>query len=145
MRRSSALAAVSLFAALALSGCESCETGQPSTVKPIAEVPRAEEPTAPPDQAPPNAEADCFVIVDAEPDLGAPPLKVAFETDIDCTAEPATYRWDFGDGTTGGNEANPVHVYEKAGDYLATVTVTAPDGGVGSDEIDITVDAELGD
>ena len=92
-----------------------------------------------------GADVDCFVIVDAEPDLGAPPLHVLFETEVDCTSRPVSYRWDFGDGASGGNEPNPTHVYQKEGDFLATVTVTAPDGAVGTDEIDITVDEMLGD
>lgn len=95
--------------------------------------------------AAPAADVDCFVIVDGEPDLGAPPLKVVFETEVDCTSEPALYEWDFGDGTKGGNEPAPTHVYDKEGDFLAIVTVTAPDGAVGTDEIDITVDELLGD
>ena len=95
--------------------------------------------------AAPAADVDCFVIVDAEPDLGAPPLKVVFETEVDCTSEPARYEWDFGDGTKGGNEPAPTHLYDKEGDFLAIVTVTAPDGAVGTDEIDITVDELLGD
>jgi hypothetical protein len=139
-----------LLAAVALAACESCETGGSRPAEPVAEAPGVEAPgveaaTPAPEQAPKEGEADCFVIVDAEPDLGAPPLRVVFETEIDCTAGPVTYRWDFGDGAAGRNEANPIHVYEKAGDFIATVTVTAPDGGVGSDEIDITVDELLGD
>jgi PKD repeat protein len=92
-----------------------------------------------------TAEVDCFVIVDAEPDFGAPPLTVNFVTETDCTGEPVTYSWDFGDGTTGGNDSKPSHTYDKAGDYIAIVTATAPDGGSGTDEIDITVDTDLGD
>ena len=106
-----------------------------------AEAPKAEAPAA----AGSDSEVDCFVIVDAEPDFGAPPLNVNFITEIDCTGQPVTYSWDFGDGTKGGNEAKPSHTYAKAGDYVATVTVTAPDGGTGSDEIDITVDSDLSD
>ena len=105
-----------------------------------AEAPKAEAPAAGSD-----SEVDCFVIVDAEPDFGAPPLNVNFITEIDCTGQPVTYSWDFGDGSKGGNEAKPSHTYAKAGDYVATVTVTAPDGGTGSDEIDITVDSDLSD
>ena len=100
------------------------------------EAPKAAAPAA-------DSEVDCFVIVDAEPDFGAPPLNVNFITEIDCTGQPVTYSWDFGDGAKGGNDPKPVHKYDKAGDYVATVTVTAPDGGTGSDEIDITVDADL--
>jgi hypothetical protein len=92
-----------------------------------------------------GAEIDCFVIVDAEPDFGAPPLTVNFTSEIDCTSQPVSFSWDFGDGSRAGNDPKPTHTYANAGDYIAVVTVSAPDGGRGSDEIDITVDANLGD
>lgn len=147
-----------LFAAM-LTGCGSCSpsgqtTGQPTAPAAAPQAPAAPKPAAPAAQAPkaPAAQApataaqpevDCFVLVDAEPDFGPPPLKVQFETEIDCTGSPVTYSWDFGDGKTGGNEANPSHVYDKAGEYVAVVKVTAPDGGEGEDEIDITADDDL--
>ena len=34
-------------------------------------------------------------------------------------------------------------MYDKPGDYVAVVKVTAPDGGEGEDEIDITADNDL--
>jgi hypothetical protein len=137
--------------ALSSYGCAGCEGGaeKPSgEVQPNAEMeqPQAGKPAVPTQPAAAdagNVEADCFVIVDAEPDFGGPPLEVAFETEIDCTAQPVTYSWDFGDGTTGGNEPNPTHVYTTPGDYIATVITKSPDGGEGEDEIDITVDPDL--
>jgi PKD repeat protein len=145
---------VSLLFAAMLTGCGSCSPGGQTTTKPQAPAAAPQEPAAPAApaaqapaaQAPATAaqpEVDCFVLVDAEPDFGPPPLKVQFETEIDCTGSPVTYSWDFGDGKTGGNEANPSHVYDKAGEYVATVKVTAPDGGEGEDEIDITADDDL--
>jgi PKD repeat protein len=157
MRVPALFAAVLLLAAWSLSGCGSCQPSQ----KASAPAPAAAEKAAPAEQppaqnaAPPAAaaakttpaeedsEPDCFVIVDAEPDFGGPPLKVSFTTEIDCTAEPVTYSWDFGDGSNGGNEANPTHVYAKAGDYVAVVKTKSPDGGEGEDEIDITVDSDF--
>lgn len=150
--RSAALVLLSLIATLSLYGCGGCQGGEEKPAgeapKPQAEreQPQAGKPvvaTQAPAAAVEEIEPDCFVIVDAEPDFGAPPLKVQFETEIDCTAEPVTYSWDFGDGTTGGNEANPTHVYDKPGDYIAIVITKSPDGGEGEDEIDITVDADL--
>jgi PKD repeat protein len=145
---------VSLAAAFA--GCGGCNDNKPPTTpaQPAATAAAPAAATAPvqqgeaPKAAAPggaDAEVDCFVIVDAEPDFGAPPLNVNFITEIDCTGQPVTYSWDFGDGSKGGNDPKPVHSYAKAGDYVATVTVTAPDGGTGSDEIDITVDSDLSD
>ena len=47
---------------------------------------------------------------------------VTFTNESDVTP-PVTYSWDFGDGKT-SEEENPVHVYEAAGNYTATLTVT---------------------
>jgi PKD domain len=143
---------VLLAAATAFSGCGGCNENKAPTTAPTAPAPTAAAPApAPPAEAQKPAapasdsEVDCFVIVDAEPDFGAPPLTVNFVTEIDCTGQPVTYSWDFGDGEKGGNDPKPSHSYAKAGDYVATVTVSAPDGGTGSDEIDITVDSDLSD
>jgi len=131
---------------LALGGCGSCqktEESAPGTgVRQTAPEPKAPAlPTQPPaaavTQAPSN---DCFVFVDAEPDYGDAPLTAVFSTDLECGNKPVTYSWDFGDGTKGGNEAAPSHTYDKAGDYIATVTVKTADGAEGTDEIDIFVD-----
>jgi len=147
-----AVATLVLLGAAALAGCGGCNQEKPAEPAP---APAAAPPAAgaPPTQpaaagaatAAPGDEADCFVLVDAEPDFGAPPLTVNFTTETDCTGAPVTFSWDFGDGSKGGNEANPTHTYDKPGDYLAVVTTTAPDGGTGSDEIDITVDEDLAD
>jgi len=148
MTRSTCTNLLPLLISMFLTGCGSCghtESAAPAA-KPAAQAPAAAQPTAaaaPQAAQPPAAEEpDCFVIVDADPDFGEPPLTVHFTTEIDCTAEPVTYSWDFGDGSTGGNEANPTHTYQKLGEYLATVTVSAPDGGKGDDEIDIIVEED---
>jgi hypothetical protein len=148
------LLALALLGAAGLAGCGGCNQDKPA--QPVAATSSATPTSAGASAAPPAApaagaaattpqgnEADCFVIVDAEPDFGAPPLTVHFTTETDCTGAPVTFTWDFGDGTKGGNDAKPSHTYQKAGDYVATVSTTAPDGGTGSDEIDITVDADL--
>jgi len=41
--------------------------------------------------------------------------------------EPYTWHWDFGDGAT-SNLQNPTHVYDKAGTYTVTLTVTDANG-----------------
>lgn len=82
-------------------------------------------------------------MVDGEPDYGAPPLTVRFVTEANCTATPITYAWDFGDGAKDGNVPHPSHTYERAGEYVAVVRVTAPDGGASDDELDIVVEASL--
>lgn len=87
-------------------------------------------------------EADCSVIADADPDFGEPPLAVQFSVDYECTEGSATVRWDFGDGNSAAGAENPTHTYQQAGEYVAVVTVTTPDGAIARDEIDITVEAE---
>jgi nucleoid-associated protein YgaU len=130
-------------------GCSSCQ--QPEEAPPAAPEaagqPAAEAPPAAPEapaaQAPAGEEeAECFVILDANPDYGAAPLKVEFTADVDCTSGEPTYAWDFGDGSPISTEANPVHTYTKPGDFPATVTVTGTGGGTDSDELDILVEEE---
>ena len=48
--------------------------------------------------------------------------------------------WDFGDNTGAENTLTPTHVYEQAGDFTVTLTVTDDDGGVGRDDLTVTVE-----
>ena len=51
----------------------------------------------------------------------------------------ALYDWDFGDGTVGSAEANPVHTYTAVGTYTASLVVF-DDGGLSSTtQVTITV------
>jgi len=156
-----------LVLSLLLGGCGGCEHESPSTgggtnaaggagakapaggeakiqVTPLQPSGAAKQPGAPGEEAGgapvPQAqdEADCIVIADANPDYGPPPLNVEFTAEAECTAGEPSYKWDFGDGTS-GTEANPKHSYTKAGDFTATVTVTAGNA-TATDEIDITVE-----
>nr|MDO8087552.1 PKD domain-containing protein [Candidatus Sigynarchaeum springense] len=43
---------------------------------------------------------------------------------------PATYQWNFGDGTANATMENPVHYYSAPGTYSVTLTVTDADGDV---------------
>jgi PKD repeat protein len=63
----------------------------------------------------------------AEPTSGTVPLKVQF-TDTS-VGIPTLWSWDFGDGTS-DIVANPVHVYENAGNYTATLTISNQEGGI---------------
>ncbi|MBN2152845.1 MAG: PKD domain-containing protein [Candidatus Lokiarchaeota archaeon] len=45
---------------------------------------------------------------------------------------PATYQWNFGDGTVNATMENPVHYYSTPGTYNVTLTVTDADGDVDS-------------
>src|SRR5262245_2806148 len=101
---------------------------------------------APPTTAAPGAaeedEYELDVIAEAEPDEGAPPLKVQFTASVEEeTGGPFTFAWDFGDGQK-STEQNPVHTYAKVGEYTATLTVTNQKGNKGTDEIDIFVETD---
>lgn len=57
---------------------------------------------------------------------GCVPLTVTFNN----TTTPSgnyTYLWDFGDGTT-SSQMNPIHVYDSIGYFVASLTVTSPNG-----------------
>jgi hypothetical protein len=41
--------------------------------------------------------------------------------------EPTQWKWEFGDGKT-STERNPLHAYEKHGEYIVTLTVEGPAG-----------------
>lgn len=116
----------------------------PPAVQPQTTVAAVASPQEGPSPAP-DLRGDCFIFVDAEPDYGDAPLTAHFTTELECANKPVTYSWDFGDGTTGGNEPNPSHTYSKEGDYVATVTVRTADGEEGTDEIDIFVEEPADD
>jgi len=43
------------------------------------------------------------------------------------TGQITKYIWDFGDGTT-SNEKNPIHQYQKAGEWVVKLSIEGPDG-----------------
>jgi PKD repeat protein len=57
------------------------------------------------------------------------------------TNYPASYSWNFGDGTPNGTTANPVHQYATAGTYTATLTVTNQWGSTTSTPVTVTVNS----
>ncbi len=65
------------------------------------------------------------IVLGADPTFGTSPLKVQFTSkgSTDPHGGELTYRWDFGDGATSA-ESDPVHVYERPGDYTAVLTAT---------------------
>jgi len=85
---------------------------------------------------------ELYVDLDADPDEGAPPLTVKFTSTIEDATPPLTYKWDFGDGSPPGTDANPTHVYQKAGEFTATLNVKDSKGITGSEEVDILVEAD---
>jgi PKD repeat protein len=82
------------------------------------------------------------VSIDADPDVGKPPLTVHFSAVLDDEDQPGPfyYQWDFGDG--GHDVANPTtHTYREPGEYTTTCVVTNVQGQVGHEEVEIQVDA----
>jgi PKD repeat protein len=123
--------------ALMLSSCGGGETPSTATTTTLA---KAMPPTTVPEAEEDEYELD--VIAEAEPDEGAPPLKVQFTASVEEeTGGPFTFAWDFGDGNK-STEQNPVHTYERVGEYTATLTVTSQKGNKGTDEIDIFVETD---
>lgn len=62
----------------------------------------------------------------ANPASGSVPLTVRF-TD-QSSGDVAQWDWNFGDGTGPTAERNPAHVYQSAGTFAATLTVTGANG-----------------
>ncbi len=106
---------------------------------------KAAAPKASPASSPEAEEEADFLMVfaDAEPEEGVAPLEVKFTADISGGAGQRKVEWDFGDGTT-SSEVNPVHVYKKAGTYLATVQVSDSTGDEDDDDIEIIVEEPEG-
>jgi len=132
---------------LAMTGCGSSTT--PKTTTTTTSTPAARQ--VPPTTTQPNAAAnededyELDVIAEAEPDEGAPPLKVQFTASVEEeTGGPFTFSWDFGDGQKSADQ-NPVHTYEKVGEYTATLTVTNQKGNKGTDEVDIFAETDEGE
>lgn len=109
-----------------------------STPAAAAATPMAQAPAA---QAPAAAE-ELYVDLEGDPDEGAPPLSVKWTSTVEDGTPPYTYKWDFGDGSPAATDANPTHVYQKEGEFTATLTVSDSKGLSGSEEYDILVEKE---
>lgn len=80
------------------------------------------------------------IVVQASPTSGQPPLTVSFSSagSSDPEGAPLTYHWDFGDGAT-SSQADPSHVYEAPGVFIARLTLSDGQSSVISEEIKISV------
>ena len=124
---------------LVLVACGGSDKSSTSTATPPSTVAQASPPST---AAAEDDEYELDVIAEAEPDEGAPPLKVQFTASVEEeNGGPFTYKWDFGDGGS-STEQNPSHTYEKVGEYTATLTVNDQKGNKGTDEIDIFVETD---
>ena len=104
-----------------------------AAVTPMAQAPAAGAPTA--------AE-ELYVDLEGDPDEGAPPLSVKWTSTVEDGTPPYTYKWDFGDASPPSTDANPTHVYQKEGEFTATLTVSDSKGLSGSEEYDILVEKD---
>ena len=124
-----------------LAACGGSDQPPATSTTPTTAAPRAVTPTTMA-AVPEEDEYELDVIAEAEPDEGAPPLKVQFTASVEEeTGGPFTFAWDFGDGSK-STEQNPVHTYAKVGEYTATLTVTNQKNNKGTDEIDIFVETD---
>jgi PKD repeat protein len=121
---------------LVLGGCGGSETStQPPATK--ATTPPTTAPSAAAEE--PDEEYELDVIAEAEPDEGAPPLKVQFTASVEeDEGGPWKFEWDFGDG----QKSTDTHTYDKVGEYTATLTVVDQKNNKGTDEIDIFVETD---
>jgi PKD repeat protein len=140
--RSAILTGCVLAVPLFLAGCGGSDEGTKSPTTTVA--PKATGTTAPGAAANSgdDEEYELDVIAEAEPDEGAPPLKVQFTASVEEEdGGPWKFSWDFGDGSSSADQ-NPTHTYAKIGEYTATLTVTDQKGNKGTDEIDIFVETD---
>jgi glucose/arabinose dehydrogenase len=77
----------------------------------------------------------------ANPTFGPPPLDVNFSGlgSADPDGDPITYDWDFGDGTTHGNQRDVMHRYNSAGEYDARLTVSDNKGASAGMTVHVSV------
>ena len=80
----------------------------------------------------------------ATPLTGIAPLTVAFDSagSSDPDGSIASYSWNFGDGSATAITAAPTHLYQTAGVYTATLTVTDNRGAKASAQVAITVNPD---
>ena len=80
----------------------------------------------------------------ATPSSGPHPLKVNFAVHASGGGQGYTYRWTFGDHTT-GTSGSPLHTYKKPGNYSVTVRVTDANGAVVTVPLSVTVSERRAD
>jgi PKD repeat protein len=97
------------------------ESGEEETLNEIPEI--TPEPTPLPDPPIPK--------MTVEPQTGLAPLRVSF-ADVSI-GEITEWIWIFGDGLS-SVDANPIHMYEKPGEYTVYLTVAGPGGAVRIEE-----------
>jgi PKD repeat protein/glucose/arabinose dehydrogenase len=83
-------------------------------------------------------------VLTANHPTGIGPLTVAFSASESIAATTiASYRWDFGDGSSTSSNVAPSHLYSQPGTYTATLTVTDKNGKTDTSTMRIAVDNPL--
>ena len=70
---------------------------------------------------------------------GVAPATIEFTATAAGGTEEYEYAWDFGDGSEGSDELNPVHTFDDAGTYNVTLTVTDTEQNEASDSLEVSV------
>lgn len=78
---------------------------------------------------PPNQAPRAVIVAPAEGEVKQP-LQFRSTGSTDPDGDPLTYTWSFGDGAT-SSAPDPVHAYDKPGNYQARLTVADNRGGSG--------------
>ena len=78
--------------------------------------------------------------VSIEPSVSSGKTGTSVEFSIKATGQIESYAWDFGDGTANSSEANPVHVFQKAGKYQVILSARYTDGTVKTAEMTFSVE-----
>jgi PKD repeat protein len=138
-----------MSSAFLLAGCERSSEPEKATVKAAAEA----TPTTVPATAAPLVidaqvekgdqpfEDDLVLLAEGDPDWGEAPLTVKFSVEsliMDQMNDPR-FTWDFGDGSPEAHEGQPVHTYDKPGNYDVTIKIVDATGETGWDELDVEV------
>lgn len=58
---------------------------------------------------------------------------------VNLSTNSATYKWDFGDGTSDSTSISPEHIYTESGSFDVTLTATTEDGQTSSETQDIDI------
>jgi len=130
---------------LAAPGC--CDGPEPAAPAPTATVAQPAPAAGKKPRSAATEPSEHFIIafIAAEPEVGPAPLRVQFGTDDPYQRlQSPQYRWEFGDGSPGSDLKNPVHVYERPGNYEATLVVTEG-GATDEDSVEIQVEAPTGE
>jgi PKD repeat protein len=69
------------------------------------------------------------------------PAIFSVDANISNIAEIASYVWDFGDGTSTSNAAEPTHVYTQSGYYFVTLSITNTAGCTNSTSHSVQIQA----